>query len=425
MDNVDNPMQTSFLEDLSCEQIVIKQSKRRKRIEINLDGTMMELNWLLLPLAPIGKERDIGTIIVKWKDGQNKLRGIKISMTDGYNMLTRFDIKILAALQKLYSEQNNIIEYNNDKQEYNIPIEINYTISKIANILKYKTCGGSIVTKVKQSIRKLANCTVTSLYMGGIYDANKKCYVEKQENGFHIIEWYSMYEYDQIGENDKRISPRKIKEYNKVIINKFFFDNMKTGYFRIISTDMLMSLKQDVSQRLFTLLEGWYANKRPFVFFKNSTLYERIPLNPINNEKPMPIKEKNRYIRKACQELMEKKYIEKYIFTKEGIYFIFEKVDGGENAYNDYIENYRRNYYGLNKYNTDKEIVEGLLIAGFNENEIDTYINSKNIEYIKALLRLYDINIRYDNLKENPKGFLIKGLKPPYYNIDKKYFNKL
>ena len=424
---MENVQQTSFLNDLTCEQIVIKQTKRRKKIEINLDGTLMELNWLLLPLAPIGKERDVGTIIVKWTDSNNKLRGIKISMTDGYNMLTRFDIKVLAALQKLYSEQNNIIEYNYDQKIYNMPVKINYTISKIAKILQYKTCGGSIITKIKQSIRKLTNCTVTSLYAGGIYDASNKTYIETDEKAFHIIESYEMYEYKQVEKSGKkRISPRQIKNFNEVTINNLFFNNMKKGYFRIISLDMLMSLKQDVSQRLFTLLEGWYCDKKPYVYFHYKTLYDRIPLNPISEEeKSMPNKEKNRYIRNACKELKEKKYIQEYITDKEGIYFIFEKILGGENAYKDYIENAVKDYYGLNKYNKDEEIVTTLMNAGFDGNEIETYTSNRDKEYVKALLRLYDVNLRHDNLKKEPKGFLISGLTPPYYKIKSKYFNKL
>jgi len=424
VDNVDNIQQTSFLQDVNCEQIVIKKTKRRKKIEINLDGMIMELNWLLLPLAPIGKERDVGTIIVKWKDGKNKLRGIKISMTDGYNMLTRFDIKVLAALQKLYSEQNKVIEYNYDKKEYNMPIEINYTISKISKILRYKSCGGSAGTKIKQSIRKLANCTITSLYTGGIYDANNKKYIESQEKGFHIIEEYDMYEYSELSEGKIRLSPRKIKEYNKVTINKFFLQNMKTGYFRIISLDMLMSLKQDVSQRLFTLFEGWYCDKKPYVYFNYTTLYERIPLNPISvEEKPMPNKEKNRYIRNACKELIERKYMNGFLSDKKGIYCIFEDIKGGENAYKEYIKEAQKDYYGLNKYNEKEEIIATLLNVGFDENEVDTYVKQDRMEYIKALLRLFDIKLRHDSIRENIKGFLIRGMKPPYYNIDKKYFN--
>lgn len=422
---MDNVQQTSFLDDIACEQIVIKKTNRRKKIEINLDGMLMELNWLLLPLSPIGKERDVGTIIVKWKDGQNKLRGIKISMTDGYNMLTRFDIKVLASLQKLYSEQNKIIEYSYDKKEYDMPIEINYTISKISKILKYKSCGGSIVKKIKQSIRKLANCTITSLYTGGIYDANKKCYIENQEKAFHIIENYDMYERIKLGDRKKRLAPKKIKEYNKVIINNFFLQNMKTGYFRIISLDMLMSLKQDVSQRLFTLLEGWYCDKKPYVYFNYTTLYERIPLNPISiEEKPMLNKEKNRYIKNACKELLEKGYINGFVTTRKGIYFIFEKIKGGENAYKEYIKKAQKDFYGISKFNEYKEIVNTLMNVGFDENEIDIYIKKDNIEYIKALLRLFDMKLRHDSLEKNAKGFLIKGLMPPYYNIDRKYYNR-
>ncbi|MBV4428719.1 hypothetical protein KM792_10205 [Clostridium tyrobutyricum] len=50
-------------------------------------------------------------------------------------------------------------------------------------------------------------------------------------------------------------------------------------------------------------------------------------------------------------------------------------------------------------------------------------MKDSRMEYIKALLRLFDIRLRHDSIKENVKGYLIKGMTSPYYTIKKKYFN--
>jgi hypothetical protein len=172
-------------------------------------------------------------------------------------------------------------------------------------------------------------------------------------------------------------------------------------------------------------LEGWYCNKRPFVYFNYDTLYSRIPLNPVfENENPMPIKEKNRTIRRAADELLNTGYIQAYLVSKKrkGIYFIFESglKDVDEN-------NIRSSYFGLDNYNEIKNIIATLLKWGISEGDIDYYVKrgyeNNNIEYVKALLRYCDMMMRYDNIKTTPKQFILGGLKE-HYNIDEKYFNK-
>jgi hypothetical protein len=300
-----------------------------------------------------------------------------------------------------------------------MPIEINYTVSEIARVLKYTECGGTITKRIQNSIRKLANCTITSIYEGGLYDVENKNYI-KSEKGFHIIETYEMYRYSECNEKEKRLKANEIKSYNKVTINKFFYDSMCSGYCKIIPFEQLVGLKYDVSQRLFSLLEGWYCDKKPFVYFNYETLYSRIPLNPVaEGETPMPTKEKNRLIKKGAEELLKTDYIKGYIVVpRQGIYFIFD----GELKDVD-INTIRTCYYGLEKYGDLKDVVSTLLRHGIDENDIDRYISSNNIEYVKALLRYYDMMLRYDNIKGDGIGFLIKGLKEKY-NIDEKYYSK-
>lgn len=417
---MDKSKQMSIFEGLDESQSVdkFKNKKKRKQLEINVDNSIVELNLLLLPLAPVGRERsDIGTIIVKWTDSQGNLRGIKVSMVEGYNMLTRFDINILMSLQKLYSEQNRVISYNFESKKYDMPIEIKYTIREIAKALKYKSCSGVLVSKIKKAIRKLANCTITSLFAGGLYDSENDVYIK--EKGFHIIETYDMYERTNLDKNDKILRYDDIKEYNKIVINSFFYKSMCNGYFKIVPFDQLIRLKHDVSQRIFSILEGWYCEKKPFVYFNYKTLYERIPLNPISkDDKPMEVKDKNRAIKTACEELLRNGYIQSFILVRnKGVYFIFDSELKDAN-----IETINATYYGHHKYSGLKDVIKTYLQYGIEENQIDLYVKQSNIEYHKALLRYYDMMVRYDKIKENPINYLLKGIKGNY-NIDKKYYN--
>lgn len=417
---VENALQTSFLDDSLCEQttgVTYIKRKKRKQLEINVDGALVELNLLLLPLAPVGREKDdVGTIIVKWTDSKGALRGIKVSMTDGYKMLTNFDIKVLTSLMKLYSEQNTIIPYDFENNKYDMPVEINYTIREISRRLRYSECGGTITKKIKDSIKKLANVTITSMYEGGLYDAEHKCYIKTTgEKGFHIIEEYDMYEVSKVENKEDRIKARDVKSFNKVVINNFFYNSMCNGYCKIVPFDQLIGIKQDIAQRLFALLEGWFCNKKPFVYFNFTTLYSRIPL-----DNDTPIKEKNRSVKRACEELKKIGYIENFVVKpSKGVYFIFE---GGIDY--DNPDNMKDKYFGLDKYGGIKDVISALLEYGIEENEIDMYVKESNIEYHKALLRYFNIMLRYDKIKgDNPLGFLLEGLKGDY-NIDPKYYNK-
>jgi hypothetical protein len=68
VDYVENTIQTSFLDglsEISSVDIIKHKRKKRKQLEINVDSALIELNLLLLPLAPVGRERlDVGSILV-------------------------------------------------------------------------------------------------------------------------------------------------------------------------------------------------------------------------------------------------------------------------------------------------------------------------------------------------------------------------
>lgn len=137
-----------------------------------------------------------------------------------------------------------------------------------------------------------------------------------------------------------------------------------------------------------------------------------IPLTP-----DLSTSVKNRYIKDAAEELKSIGYIQGYEIEDHeegrGIRFIFD--------YSKYDDK-DKDVYGLDNYNTLEDVIMTLKENGFNQEEIEKYIRLLDIEYIKALLRYFDIMMNYDKISKNPKGFLEKGLKETY-NIDLKYYS--
>lgn len=416
---MENCSQISIFNDLDCEQSVSKTIKKKKRkpLEIKVEETIVELNLLILPLVPIGKSLDVGEVVVKWFDSENNQHGIKISMPENINHLTIFDIKVLMTLLKIYSEYNTVITYNIEKENYEMPMEIRFTKKMIVDRLKYKQCGGSITRKIDTSLDKLSSATISSMFNGGLYDVKSKKWITNSSIKYHIFDICETYNYRDVQEGEKRILGNHIKDTNRIIINRFFYDSLCSGYCRIINYDFLIKIKSDVAYRIYALLEGWFCDKRPFVYFKYETLYNRIPLPEIRTTS-----NKNRDIKNALEELVKLYYIDRYIIKKgKGVYIIFDS-----SINDDVILNYKDKFYGLDKYNSYSDVVNALLNYGISANDIDLYVKDttkeSNLEYIKALLRYFDVAMRYDRIDKNPVKYLLKGLQTTY-DISQKYYS--
>jgi molybdate-binding protein len=99
----------------------------------------------------------------------------------------------------------------------------------------------------------------------------------------------------------------------------------------------------------------------------------------------------------------------------EGICFVFDDSIAID------LDRMNDSYLGLDNYNDWDDVVDALIAYGVPDNIIEQYVNKSNLEYVKALLRSFDVAIRYDRIEKNATGFLIKGLKTAY-NIPKKYY---
>jgi hypothetical protein len=422
VESVDNNQLSLFDEKTTNQGLTVKKKKKRQTLNIPINRAIVEINLFTLPLGVLGKTiktengeikpKDAGEIIVSWNDSDGVERGIRILGSDTYGVLTYFDVKVLIGLFKLYSEQNAVIQYDFKTETYGVTNKINFTFSELARAMKYTTAGKNL-KKLQDSIRRISAIKLMNVGDGAIYDPTKKMYIKaKAEKSYNILD-HEMCRYEMFDENEKRPNATEIRENNFVIIDEFFFNSLCKGYGKIIEYDLYLSLKSDITCRVYSLLEGWCGKKKIDMFRYYDTFYNLIPL-----DKNSSVSVKNRYIRDAADELKEVGYIQGYeIEDREngrGIRFIFN--------YSEY-EAQNIDIYGLEKYKTEEEVIIVLRDNGISNEKIEQSLRIKEFEYIKALLRYYDVQMKYDKITKNPKRFLEKGLETPY-NIDQKYYNK-
>lgn len=414
VENVDSTQLSLFGEESSNAGVTIKKRKKRKLLNIPINRAIVELNLFTLPLSLLGKNKtdDAGEVVVTWQDSDGVDRGIRILGSDTYGVLTYFDIKVLIGLFKLYSEQNSVIPYDFKTETYSMTNKINFTFSELARAMKYTTAGLNL-KKLQDSIRRISAVKLMNVGDGGIYDATKKIYIKaKAEKSYNILD-HEMCRYEMFDEKEKRPNASEIKENNYVIIDEFFFNSLCRGYGKIIDYDLYLSLKSDITCRVYSLLEGWGGKKKIDMFRYYETLCNLIPL-----DKKIETGVKNRYIRNAAEELKKVGYIQGYeIEDREngrGIRFIFDYLEYDDSKYD---------VYKLEKYNTREDVVIALRDNGISDEKVQSSLLIKDFEYVKALLRYFDIMMKYDKITKSPKRWLEKGLEG-VYDIEEKYFNK-
>jgi hypothetical protein len=413
---VDNVNDVSIYEQTSLipeGEITTTYKKKRKRkvITIDLNHSLVEGNFMDTPMALMDRKNDdIGTIELKWVDSNGVSRSLKMIASNESNLPSGKDFNVLMGLMKIYSEQNPEIMYREKENRYDMPIRINFTYAELARTMGYSSIGGSTIKQLQQSIRNLAQTTIIS--EGGLYDPISRSYIDDRERSYRIIE-YDIYKYSDLAEGEKRLNARAIKEANYVEISSFFYNSMCSGNFKIINYSLYKDLKRDISKQVYLILDKWRGikAKKPFAYYKYDTLYSRIALS---DKLTIPVK--NRYIRRAADDLKEAGYIKDYIMKPgEGICFVFDDSIAID------LDRMNDSYLGLDNYNDWDDVVDALIAYGVPDNIIEQYVNKSNLEYVKALLRSFDVAIRYDRIEKNATGFLIKGLKTAY-NIPKKYY---
>lgn len=207
------------------------------------------------------------------------------------------------------------------------------------------------------------------------------------------------------GKESKTLDRFSLKNKASVKIDSFFLKNLINGKGKISNRYLRLSLKIDVSKKLYLLLNKW-KNDRNSAFFKFETLYNKVPL-PLEDDKPEHYRK--RRLKDSCTELKEVGFIDDFNVNEEGIDFIFNKSE---------IKIKQDNL--LDKYNIYDEIINQLHGYAITDKIIDRYFKLQDIPYTQALLRF--VEDRKDTIG-NMTNYVFKGLVVHYENIDKKYYN--
>lgn len=413
-------MFNSMTEKELAKALVLEQ-KGKKNIFLQDETFIYEGNWIELPIFSLSNKFSSNTkeVIREWTDSKNIKRGIKIRQgLQEYGLPTINDSDTLVSIFKVNAKDNPNILFNDPLSTYIMDNKIYFTKREVAKELGYNSYGGSADKRIVDSIKTLYGTFLMSLHAGAFYDPKYNEYIiETRDKGFRIVDDYDFYKRAVVKKGktlDEIVS--QYKEQNWIKINDFFYNSLKNGYFKILNHEVYKQLRSGPAKRIFMLAEKWRVSRRHYQFFTYDMLYQRIPL-----ENSLQTKTKNKYIREAGEELLNSNYIKGCIpdQKRKGIYLIFKD----DLTIDEIEQNEMYLFYRLDKYNSDEEILKALYENDITEEEIRTYVESNNKEYIKALLRYTDIYVKYNKITEgNPKGFILKGLKKPY-DIDKKYFN--
>jgi hypothetical protein len=386
-------------------------AKKPKTLRINTEQSIIESNLAELPFIYYYKQKDpINILEYVWYDSKGVKRGLEVR-NPKYGIPSAFEYSVLMGLFRIFVKNNPIIEFNEEKGVYDMPIEIYFTFKDLAEEMGYHNFGGSIKARIEQAIECLVDTTIYNRYNGGMLDQASGEYVIDSKKAFHIIEEYESYNYKELHEGEKRVDGNKVKDRTRVRLSNFFYNSMCNNYYRKYNYTQALSLKSGIAKKLMLMLDKWKGNRANIELYYE-TLYQRIPLIDTKS-----ISYRNKCIRNAADDLVRVGFIQNYISDdkKKKINFIFDKDSLDDNGHD------KDTYCARDKYNSFFEIMQGFRDFGFSNEEAEKSLDLKRLPYIKALLRSCYIKQQYKAI-DTPHGYIYAGLqKPGYNNLDKFY----
>lgn len=386
----------------------------------------LELNLAELPLCLVDEGSTEKTSVREWETVDGYKRKIALSCLVDTTLPTISDFDVLLALLRIYAKNHDRIMFNSDSDKYEFKyVIVHFNYREVLNELGLTVCGENI-KKVKNAIIRFWSTKVlSSIETSPIYNYKEKAYVDTtkmtRKKGREIIDGIGIIEdmrlYDTIDSEDRKISNEAIKEYNFIVLDRFFFESMCNGYLRIIDFDFYLKLKSGIAKRIYLLMEKFGGNnKNLFWFFSYKNLKGRIPLKNPN----APDKEINRQIRNGALELVKLEYAKDLVkdIKRKGFYLTYQD---GMNL--ETIRSIQDNEYcGFDKYLTMEEVIDKLHNGyGIEISEL-TILKDLDFDYIKAYMRYLDVRLKYGKVVHELKKYVMSGFKNKY-NIEKKYWD--
>lgn len=403
MNNVENIVETSKNEDLSCGKV----------INMKKNQSFNESNLMTLPFISLKRKR-VPEIKRFWiRDGQEV--ALKVVGGAKYLCPTIYELDVLMALFKIHSKNmddkievltSKTVDENGEvltskHSITNMPQKINFTYRGLAKEMGLSGFGKATKERLEKSILCLNECTIYSTL--AIRDQEVGGYVIDFDGceSSRILKNYKSYSVSKRKmANKKLLDPVKIEEHQSVEIDDFFYKNLCNNFLKIYDYDIYKNLKSSVAKKLQLILTQWSRGYEKYIKFQ--TLCDYIGLDCITKDE---IYYSNKQLKIALEELKSIKFIQEYSFINEGVNLVFNTTS-------------REKARGLDKYTTDEEIVSRLRELGIDYDDIIKYCRLESMDYIAALLRYIDDRIKM-GFVDDIKKYTQKGLPYGKYDVNK------
>ena len=384
---MENSLKQSNTNVVSCEKL----------IKIKPFQGLNESNLMTLPFISLKRKKE-PVLNRKWIKGEQEI-GLRV-VGGLKGVPTMYDLDCLLALFRLLiKSMDNQYMLKDNKVDF--PKKINFTYRKLAKEMGFKNFGSGIKQRLEDSIKTLNETTIYSSFAFRDQEEGKYIKTFKGEQSCRILCNFKSYSVEEQKVNGEKLaSPKEIEERQSVEIDKFFYNNMCSNYFKLYDHEKYIQLTRNIAKKLLLILTQWSSSYEKYITI--STLYDYVGID-------IPDKKTEYYynneFKKALEELKQVKFIQDYDFkVNEGIIFIFNVTDKIKSK-------------GLDKYTKDEEVVSRLREIGIEWDDITKFCRLDTVSYTSALLRYIDD--RYSRgLIDDLLKYTQKGL--PYGKYDVK-----
>lgn len=407
---------------------------KRKTIKLRSGESIMDGNSVQMPfLAPY--RGDVLTYVeYQWttvEDGVKVVRGINVNGHGKLGVPTLRDKEVLRALQDIYiwdKIENGVLELETDEgkiKDSDLFIDFK-TIDNIATSMGYNKISGQQRKSIKESIERLVATTVFNTHSGGLYDPIKKKYITNSKESYRYLESmkdYTVYDCDNclytngcLKDFENCINPDKKTDVTKIKMSKFLYLTIANNYRLYYDNENTKQIKNLIAKNVYMISRKWLGNG--YISKANIQRYiDRIPMNAKQE------KHRKQAIKEAIAILNEYDFVEADIENDIVTIVHLDKMPTSiKSKVKDKIPT--DTTYLKDRFNKYSEVREGFIALGFNEKELDDYIDMQRITYQTALLRYVTLKCMYDkdiNGKEYYLNCLNKNLEldDKYYNVSK------
>ncbi|MGL5647856.1 MAG: hypothetical protein ACRDDY_08390 [Clostridium sp.] len=353
-----------------------------------------ETNLMTLPFISLKRAKEM-ELTRSWFKSNNEEVTLKVVGGSRHGVPQMAELDVLLALFRIHLKNNRFLfEKNNDNGKVTIPARINFTFSKLAEELGYKTYGGFLKAKLEKSIQKLNETTIYTKF--AIYNAEEGEFVSsfKGEKSCRILKSYATYEKDIYKREHKGelLSPYEIQDYQYVEIDDFFLNNMCNGYYKVYDYEKYKGLAMSISKRILLILSTWSRSSSKFITYQ--VLCDYIGLDYIDKKQQYYA---NSQIKKAMKELVDIGYIDDFEEEKNrGINIIFNRKKLNTSTFK-------------NLYNTESEIFDGLREYSLDIRDVGYILNNFDDKYVAAVLRCLKHKCSKGEIKNNISNYVMSA----------------